>query len=129
MKGIKYFYRDMKCVCQQSYVCNEMHKESIWLQGTRMKEILDRWVVLWTEHYKVLIWTLPGTCHFAIRQVKSLSQCLTRISPGVFVDGAVEVNPLTLKIWLLILPSSCYTFPYKLITRIWCLIKITSCTW
>ena len=31
-----------------------------------------------------------------------------------------EVNPLTPKIWLLILPSRCYTFPCKLVTRIWC---------
>ena len=34
-------------------------------------------------------------------------------------------NQLTPKIWLLILPSSCYKFPCKLVTRIWCLIKIT----
>ena len=39
------------------------------------------------------------------------------------------INPLTPKIWLLILPSGCYTFPYKLITRIWCSIKVISCTW
>ena len=29
-------------------------------------------------------------------------------------------NPLTPKIWLLILPSSCYTFLCKLVARIWC---------
>ena len=34
------------------------------------------------------------------------------------------INPLALKIWLLILPSYCYTFPCKLVTRIWCQIKI-----
>ena len=28
-------------------------------------------------------------------------------------------NPLTPKIWLLILPSSCYTFPCKSVTQIW----------
>ena len=31
-------------------------------------------------------------------------------------------NPLTPKIWLLILPPSCYTFPCKLVMRIWCSI-------
>ena len=33
-----------------------------------------------------------------------------------------EINPLTPKIWLLILPSTCncHTFPYKSVTRIWC---------
>ena len=39
------------------------------------------------------------------------------------------VNPLTPKIWLLILPSSCYTFPCKLVMGIWCLIKISTSTW
>ena len=29
-------------------------------------------------------------------------------------------NPLTPKIGLLILPSGSYTFPCKLVTRIWC---------
>ena len=29
-------------------------------------------------------------------------------------------NPSTPKIWLLILPFSCYTFPCGLVTRIWC---------
>ena len=37
--------------------------------------------------------------------------------------------PLTPKIWLLILPSSCYTFPCKLVTRIWHSIKVISFTW
>ena len=32
----------------------------------------------------------------------------------------IEVNPLTPKIWFLILPSSCYTFPCKLVMRTWC---------
>ena len=35
----------------------------------------------------------------------------------------------TFLIWLLILPSSCSTFPCILVTRIWCLIKITTPTW
>ena len=43
--------------------------------------------------------------------------------------GKWRVNPFTPMIWLLILPSSCYIFPHKLVTRIWCLIKVTSCTW
>ena len=38
-------------------------------------------------------------------------------------------NPLTPKFWLLILPSSCYTFPCKLATRIWHSIKVISFTW
>lgn len=32
----------------------------------------------------------------------------------------VSFNPWTPKMWLLILPSSCLAFPYKLVTRIWC---------
>ena len=36
------------------------------------------------------------------------------------------LNPLTPKIWLMILPFSCDTFPHKLVKRIWCLIKTTS---
>ena len=39
------------------------------------------------------------------------------------------LNPLTPKIWLLILPSSYYTFPCRLITRIRCSIKVINCTW
>ena len=36
---------------------------------------------------------------------------------------------LTPKIWLLILPSSCYTFPCKKVMRIWCQIEISTSTW
>ena len=39
------------------------------------------------------------------------------------------LNPLSPEIWLLILHSSSYTSPCKLVTRIWCLIKITVSTW
>ena len=38
-------------------------------------------------------------------------------------------SPTTSMIWLLILPSSCYIFPCKLVTRIWCQIKITTLAW
>ena len=38
------------------------------------------------------------------------------------------LNHLTLKIWLSILPSSCSTFPYKVVKRSWRQSKITS-TW
>ena len=38
-------------------------------------------------------------------------------SLGLFVFYLI--NPLTSKIWLLILPSSCYTFSCKLFVRIW----------
>ena len=34
------------------------------------------------------------------------------------------LNHLTPKIWLLILPSGCYTFPCKLVTGIWYLIRV-----
>ena len=48
--------------------------------------------------------------------------------------GAAEcvtdvLNPSTPKIWLLILPSSCYTFPCKWVTRMWCQIEITTSIW
>ena len=33
-------------------------------------------------------------------------------------------NSLPPKIWLLILPSSCLTFPCNLVMRMWCLIRI-----
>ena len=39
------------------------------------------------------------------------------------------LNPLTPKIWLLILPSSCYTFPCNLVTRIWCYIMKATSNW
>ena len=39
------------------------------------------------------------------------------------------IKPLTPKIWLLILPSSCCTFPCKLVMRTWCWIKIAASTW
>ena len=35
----------------------------------------------------------------------------------------------THKIWLFILPSSCFAFPCKLVTRIWCWRKKTTSTW
>ena len=39
------------------------------------------------------------------------------------------IEPLTPKIWLLILPFSCCTFPCKLVMRTWCWIKIAASTW
>ena len=36
------------------------------------------------------------------------------------------LNTLTPNIWLFILPSSCYTFPCKLVIRIWCKINTTN---
>ena len=36
-----------------------------------------------------------------------------------FVEAITARNPLTPKILFLILPSSCYTFPRDLVTRIW----------
>ena len=44
-------------------------------------------------------------------------------------EEVFTLNPLTPKIWLIILSSSGYTFPCKLVMRIWCSIKIISCTW
>ena len=38
-------------------------------------------------------------------------------------------KPLNPKIWLLILPSSFYTFLCKMVMRIWWSIKVISCTW
>ena len=50
--------------------------------------------------------------------------------PSCLAQGSKKyLNPSTPKIWLLILSSSCYTFPCELVTRIWCSIKIISCTW
>ena len=42
---------------------------------------------------------------------------------------SLSVDPLTPKIWLPILPSSCKTFPCDLITRIRCSITVINCTW
>ena len=39
------------------------------------------------------------------------------------------INPLTPKIGMIILSPSCYLFPCKLFGRIWCSVKIISCTW
>ena len=36
------------------------------------------------------------------------------------IAAGEPVNLLTPKIWLLILPSGCYTFPCKLVMRTWC---------
>ena len=42
------------------------------------------------------------------------------LSPYNMKNMHTVVNPLTPKIWLLILPSGCYTFPCKLVMRTWC---------
>ena len=46
----------------------------------------------------------------------------------IFLWGE-SINPLTPKIRLLILLSSCNTFPCKLVPRIWCKIKMTTSPW
>ena len=45
---------------------------------------------------------------------------LTPISESRLRNPEECLYPLTPKIWLLILPSSCYTLPFKSVTRIWC---------
>ena len=42
------------------------------------------------------------------------------LSPYNMKNMHTAVNPLTPKIWLLILPSGCYTFSCKLVSRTWC---------
>ena len=42
----------------------------------------------------------------------------------IFMQWSIYLNPLIPKIWLIILPSSCYTIPCILITRIYCQTKI-----
>ena len=63
---------------------------------------------------------------FSASRFADLSICLSFLpnSPLIFL-----FNPLTPKIWLLILPSSCYTFPFELVRKIWFSIKVISFTW
>ena len=39
---------------------------------------------------------------------------------GAIKQGPFSVVAVKIKSWLIILPSSCYKFPYKSDTRIWC---------
>ena len=50
---------------------------------------------------------------------------------AIFLKSTIfsSLNNLTPKIWLIILPFSCHTFPCELATRIWCQIKITISVW
>ena len=68
-----------------------------------------RFFLIWTSHLENNIYLLS-----TIWKNKELLQ------------QSNSLNPSTPKIWLLILSSSCYTFPSKLVWRIWCLLKITT---
>ena len=48
---------------------------------------------------------------------------------GKRLHSTYKFDPSTPKIWLLILPLSCYTYPCELVMRILCKIKITTSTW
>ena len=63
-----------------------------------------------------------------------ISACLEEV--GIRIKWPLSIlwsclfpNRLTPKIWLSVIPFSCYIFPYKLVTKIWCWIKIATSTW
>ena len=62
--------------------------------------------------------------HSLIQMLQALKSNLAFIWTTAF-DKLIFINPVITQIWLSILPSSCYTFPFNLVTRIWCQIKIT----
>ena len=80
-------------------VCPEMHKVTKMAkirQNCKIRQADLLWRI-WLKFFKIV--NLPSWFRFD------------------------EFSPLTPKIWLLILPSSCYTFPCKLVTRIFCSIR------
>ena len=81
-----------------------------------------RWAGTWVR--LVGDWLVLFHLAWIIRSPSSLyDQIWTRIQFNKFVEGVLlpsYFNSLIPMIWLLILPSGCYTFPCKLVTRIWC---------
>ena len=61
-------------------------------------------------------------CKNSVLTILTNSKPLGTVEVFFFQNTIIPVpfNPLTTMIWLLILPSSCYTFPGKLVTRTWC---------
>ena len=57
-------------------------------------------------------------CFILIKWLVPLQlSCMWRFTQFI---SRMLLNPFTPKIWLLILPSSCHTFPCKLVLRTWC---------
>ena len=74
-------------------------------------------------------WFVFSLCEDLLWRLFNLGIISPRKRNNAFPVKQNTKYPLTPKIWLLILPSSCYTFPCKLVTRIWHSIKVISFTW
>ena len=78
-----------------------------WTQKNNVKSIFDFVVLTVVPQRK------KNLCVHRFLKIQQKSLFKTKTERKRF-------NPSTPKIWLLILPSSCYTFPSKLIMIIWC---------
>ena len=76
----------------------------------------------------ILIEHFCGECFLNVYSIKKINfKGQYMLTEGILYNNCI--NNVTSKIWLLILLSSCYTFPCKLVMRIWCKVKIITSTW
>ena len=102
-----------------------------WFQG-----IINSWG--WKQLFdKTIVQPLMCTTRICVKTTdqwliihyssEKLSLCLLAHDKNIHYADKIPSTP---KIWLLILPSKCWTFPCKLVTRLnKCYIKITTSSW
>ena len=101
----------------------------IWLSSKQVSIKVHTNLCSWVQRISVRINCLPQE-HNTMTRLCLRSRPLDMECRALTVEQLGPlINPLTLKIWLLILPSGCYTYPCKLVMRIWCEIKIITSTW
>ena len=91
------------------------------------KEIPASHTIFFLHIFSNLIaWNYSGFSSFRRQETSSIvtpsgggGGCLSMAS-HLLAFYQVSLHPLTPKIWWLILPSGCYTFPCQLVMRTWC---------
>ena len=118
-----------KCSPAKNFWCSSLGGHSSltfvmrWLLWRSFTVTKDGCRQLFVEHYPLgYVWG-PQLIHLCLCLHGAQLQKLGIQRPEIRVFShlmSLSFNSLTPKIWLLILPSSCYTIPCKLVMRTWC---------
>ena len=104
-----------------NYSCLWLEPFSISIEGLSYWEWTEQFIFCISAHSNALSYTKETINETSPSDETQLDlTIIVHVCLTLFSSQDLNVNPLTPKIWLLILPSSCYIFPCELDTRIWC---------
>ena len=113
---LRYLQQESKIIIRKKWIVPYQWNVTIWTCGDWLLRFAVMLLATWHKYHSIL--GSPFNTSYNIKKVYWVSLYGTR----------ARLSSLTLKMWLLILPSSCYTFPCKLVKRIWYYTKITNST-